>query len=101
MACFMLVSATVSAGISASRKAELHDLLLEDCGACHGITLKGSLGPSLRPTALAGKSKAFIVSTILHGRKNTPMPAWLGVLSRDDASWIADQLLNGTTGAPD
>jgi len=97
----LLASVCTADVISPARQAELHDLVLEDCGACHGLTLKGSLGPSLLPAALAGKPEKYLASTILHGRKNTAMPAWQGVLSPDDAAWIARQLLQGKTGAPE
>ncbi len=91
----LFVSTQILADISLSRQAELKDLILEDCGACHGLTLKGSLGPSLLPAALSAKSKAFLVSTILNGRAGTAMPAWKYILSHDDVSWIAVQLLKG------
>ena len=32
--------------ISAQRSEELRNLLIQDCGSCHGITLKGGLGPA-------------------------------------------------------
>lgn len=96
----LLISQTALADINQARKMELHDLVLEDCGACHGLTLKGSLGPSLLPSALHGKSRKYLLTTILDGHKNTAMPAWRGVLNKEEAAWIVKQLTNGTTGAP-
>ena len=34
------------------RTAALSYLVRQDCGSCHGMTLKGGLGQSLRPAAL-------------------------------------------------
>ena len=32
----------------AARRAELVTLVRQDCGSCHGLTLKGGLGPALK-----------------------------------------------------
>ena len=34
--------------------AALVNLVRQDCGSCHGMTLKGGLGPDIRPDALLG-----------------------------------------------
>ncbi len=81
--------------ISATRQQELRDLLLQDCGSCHGMTLKGGLGPALTPQALAGKPREMLVSTILQGRAGTPMPPWSGILSREEVDWLVDKLFQG------
>ncbi len=83
------------AQLTASKKQELKEFLLQDCGACHGMTLKGSLGPALLPSSLAGKSQEFLTYTILNGRPGTAMPPWKGILNREEANWIAEQLLKG------
>jgi len=49
----------------------------------------------LLPEALSGKSREYLVTTILQGRDNTAMPPWNPMLSRDDATWIAEQLKLG------
>lgn len=77
------------------RRAELERLLLHDCGSCHGLTLRGGLGPPLRGEALQGRSADYLTEVILHGRPGTPMPPWGGLLSRDDARWLARRLLEG------
>jgi cytochrome c55X len=82
---------------SPQRQAELRHLLTQDCGSCHGLTLKGGLGPALTPPALAGKPPEFLQLTILHGRPGTAMPPWRGLLSEDDSRWLADRLLAGET----
>jgi len=79
----------------AARRSELINLVRQDCGACHGYTLKGGLGPSLLPEALAGRDVLLIESVILNGRPGTPMPPWRPFLSEAEARWIAEQLKKG------
>ena len=84
-----------SADVTPERQNELLYFVKHDCGSCHGMTLKGGLGPALLPEALTGKPKAFLVTTIMEGRKNTAMPPWKSMLSENEAIWITEQLLNG------
>ena len=86
---------TAFAEVSSERQNELLYLLKQDCGSCHGLTLKGGLGPSLLPQALKDKPEAYLVTTILEGRDNTAMPPWKPMLSFDDAKWLAEQLKDG------
>lgn len=78
-----------------ARKVELIDLVRQDCGSCHGLTLKGGLGPSLEPAALADKDAEALGFVILHGRRGTPMPPWREHLSEAEARWIVEQLQKG------
>jgi cytochrome c55X len=78
-----------------ARRAELVSLVRQDCGSCHGLTLKGGLGPSLEPAALAGKDAEALGFVILHGRRGTPMPPWREHLSEGEARWIVEQLQKG------
>lgn len=80
---------------SPARQKELLALLRQDCGSCHGLTLRGGLGPSLRPEALAGKDSESLAATILYGRPGTAMPPWSRFLSEDEAAWLARNLLEG------
>ena len=64
----------VSAALDTARQAELLYLLKHDCGSCHGMTLKGGLGPALLPETLSALPKEYVVTTIMEGRKNTAMP---------------------------
>lgn len=91
---FLVVSPAL-AELDASRQQELMYLLKQDCGSCHGMTLKGGLGPSLLPGALDGKPTDFLISTILEGRANTAMPPWKALLTPDEAEWMVTQLLQG------
>lgn len=91
----MLVSSTALAGEpSADRQNTLRNMLKHDCGACHGLTMKGGLGPALLPEALAGKSDDFLADTILNGRKGTAMPPWQRFINRDEALWLIKVLRN-------
>lgn len=70
-------------------------LVRQDCGSCHGMTLKGGLGPDIRAAALAHYERDRLASVILDGIPGTPMPPWRPLLSEEDAAWIADYLLKG------
>lgn len=78
--------------IPVERQQALRDLLKQDCGACHGLTLKGGMGPALLPENLAGKSDDFLADTILNGRQGTAMPPWRPFMSREEALWLVQQL---------
>ena len=80
---------------SAARQQELIHLVRQDCGACHGMTLKGGLGPALLPATLADKPVEGLVATILGGRPGTPMPPWQRFLAQDEAQWIVTKLMAG------
>ena len=74
---------------------QLRHLLKHDCGSCHGLTLRGGLGPSLRPEALAGKSDEMLVAAILHGRPGTTMPPWRELLSEEGARSLVSLMRAG------
>ena len=74
---------------------KLTPLVRQDCGSCHGLTLKGGLGPALLPQNLAGRDEGVLAEIILGGVPGTPMPPWRGLLSEQDARWIARQLKEG------
>jgi len=80
--------------IAKSRQLELSNLLIQDCGSCHGLRMKGGLGPALLPSNLKGKSAEFITATILDGRPGTAMPGWRPLLSVAEARWMTEQLLD-------
>jgi len=89
-----LVAAT-SCAQAGDRAGELTALVREDCGSCHGMTLKGGLGAPLLPGDLEGKDAASLAAIILDGVPGTPMPPWRGLLSEADARWIAERLKQG------
>lgn len=81
--------------IDPERQHELVRLVRQDCGSCHGMQLHGGLGPALTPQTLRDKPVESLVSTILHGRPDTPMPPWNSFLSEAEAAWIVDGLQQG------
>lgn len=85
----MLAATAAFAGEpSPDRQRTLRNMLNHDCGACHGLTLKGGLGPALLPDALAEKPDDLLISTILNGRPGTAMPPWQPFMNRDEAAWL-------------
>lgn len=91
-----MLSQAATAEVDPARQNELLYFIKHDCGSCHGMTLKGGLGPALLPETLSGKPKDFLVTTIMEGRKNTAMPPWKTMLSKADAIWITEQLQSGS-----
>jgi cytochrome c55X len=89
------IAVAAAAAPDAARQNELRHLLRQDCGSCHGLTLRGGLGPALLPANLAGRSRAMLVHTILEGRPGTAMPPWRPLLSESDAAWLVEHLLHG------
>jgi cytochrome c55X len=98
---FALVPTLVGADVdepAASRQAEILHLLKHDCGSCHGMTLKGGLGPSLRPAEIADLSEDGLIDTILNGRPGTPMAPWRISLDEHEARWLVTRLKEGIDG---
>lgn len=93
-----LVLAAAAAPVSAPQAADagrLANLVRQDCGSCHGLTLRGGLGKSLTSESLRGWDREQLVGIILDGVPGTPMPPWRALLSEDDARWIAERLQQG------
>ncbi len=80
---------------SPERSQELVRMVRQDCGSCHGLTLRGGLGPALLPETLRDKPPDGLKYTILLGRPGTAMPPWKTFLSEAEADWIVAQLLRG------
>jgi cytochrome c55X len=94
----VLAAAAVAAEPPQGRQAELTHLVRQDCGSCHGMTLKGGLGPALTRDALRDKPAESLVVTVLYGRPGTPMPPWRTFVNEAEAAWIVKQLQEGTLG---
>ena len=77
------------------RQSELRYLLLQDCGSCHGMTLRGGLGPPLTDQALRGKPPEMLIATVLYGRPGTAMPPWRNFMSENEVRWLVENLLDG------
>lgn len=96
VALLLVVGAPASAQeLPPGRAVELERLVLQDCGSCHGMTLKGGLGPDIRPETLAGTPPEGLAALILDGVPGTAMPPWRPLLSHEEAAWIAGYLLDG------
>lgn len=79
--------------VSPGRARHLEHMVIQDCGSCHGLTLKGGLGRPLTPEALAHAAPEGLAAIILDGIPGTAMPPWRPLLTEDEALWIADYLL--------
>ncbi len=84
--------------ISTERQKELTYMVQQDCGSCHGMTLKGGLGPSLLPERVAVLPRQYLIDAVTHGRQGTPMPPWGPILQQNEIEWIVEQLLLGQLG---
>ena len=85
----------LSAEISATRQAELVNMVRQDCGSCHGMRLKGGLGPALLPESLREVPAENLQIRIMRGRPGTAMPPWQQFMNEDEAAWIVRQLQKG------
>ncbi|MEH6626674.1 MAG: cytochrome c [Motiliproteus sp.] len=81
--------------INAERSEQLGYMLKHDCGSCHGMTLKGGLGPALLPELLQGKGHTVdSLSVIIRsGVPGTAMPPWGPILKEEDIRWLSTHLL--------
>lgn len=73
----------------------LANLVRQDCGSCHGLTLKGGLGRPLTVSHMRLLDEDTIRKIVLDGIPGTAMPGWRGLLSAKDAEWIARALREG------
>ena len=83
------------AGDAAPDATALERLVRQDCGSCHGMTLKGGLGPDIRAETIAHYDPDTLRDVILDGIPGTPMPPWRPLITEADAEWIARYLLEG------
>jgi cytochrome c55X len=82
-------------GSAAPDAARLSNLVRQDCGSCHGLTLKGGLGKPLTAENLEAWDRDQLAAIILDGVPGTPMPPWRPLLTETDARLIADMLKEG------
>ncbi len=73
----------------------LERFVIQDCGSCHGLTLKGGLGPDIRPQTIEHYDIGVLQDVILDGVPGTPMPPWRPLLTEAGAAWMAEYLLKG------
>lgn len=81
--------------IPPERQSELLYILKQDCGSCHGLTLRGGLGPALTPADLENWDAEMIASAIYDGIPKSPMPPWREIMNRQEAMWLAQILKAG------
>lgn len=86
--------------IPPERQKALAHQLVQDCGSCHGLTMKGGLGPPLRPQDLEGKDDEALVDVILDGIPGTPMPPWRFEITPIEALWLVQIMKEGKFNAP-
>ena len=92
----VLLATSAAADIPSTRAAELEHLVIQDCGSCHGLTMKGGLGRPLTRDALTHADRAGLALIILDGVPGTAMPPWRPLLTEAEALWIADYLKGET-----
>ncbi|WP_237217966.1 c-type cytochrome [Ruegeria lacuscaerulensis] len=92
----VLVATTAFAADTLDPNA-LKRLVHQDCGSCHGLSLKGGLGPDLRPQNLEHYDAEILTGVILDGIPDTAMPPWRPLISEEEAEWIARYLLQQET----
>ncbi len=88
----LLLTQPCGAEVTPDRAQALEHLVIQDCGSCHGLTLKGGLGRPLTRDALAHADAQGLATIILDGIPGTAMPAWRPLLTMTEALWIADYL---------
>ena len=91
-ALMAVASVSLAAEISPQRQAELENMVIQDCGSCHGLTMKGGLGKPITPADLEGFDPEGLAAIILDGVPGTAMPPWRPLISEAEALWIADYL---------
>lgn len=93
LCCFSASANAVELG--SNEEAALTRLVRQDCGSCHGLTLKGGLGRPITPEAVSHFDRETLRDVILDGIPGTAMPPWRPLLTENEALWIADYLLEG------
>ncbi len=91
----LLTAPALAAEPDAARQQALRYIVRQDCGSCHGMTLKGGLGSPLLPDRLNGADPATLADIILNGIPGTPMPPWQNLLTAGEALWMAGELKKG------
>tara|TARA_R110000822_G_scaffold159476_13_gene299297 strand:+ start:3789 stop:4154 length:366 start_codon:yes stop_codon:yes gene_type:complete len=90
--CSTPFSRVVASESDIDRQQELRYLLKQDCGSCHGMRLKGGLGPPLLPETLRGKPDGYLKQVISKGIPGSAMPPWENLLSDNDIDYLVQLL---------
>ena len=92
LVALLVLSLPTWAEVGPERAEKLEHMVIQDCGSCHGLTMKGGLGSSLTPEDLAHAEPDGLALIILDGVPGTAMPRWRPVLTEEEALWIAHYL---------
>jgi len=88
----LALSLPCAAEVAPERARALEHMVTQDCGSCHGLTLKGGLGRPLTADALTHADPEGLALIILDGVPGTAMPPWRPLITEDEAMWIARYL---------
>ena len=91
-AAMLALAPVAAAAITPERQAQLEHIVSQDCGSCHGLTMKGGLGRPITPESLAEQDPQTLAAIILDGVPGTAMPPWRPLLTPAEARWIAEYL---------
>jgi cytochrome c55X len=91
----LFASSSFAAEPSAEKQAEIRTMLKNTCSSCHGVDLKGAIGPALKPETLGSKSDELLIDTIYNGRKGTMMSSWKASMNKDEIAWLVGILKSG------
>jgi cytochrome c55X len=92
LAALLALAVPAMAEVPPDRAVALEHMVIQDCGSCHGLTMKGGLGRPLTREALAHAEPEGLALIILDGIPGTAMPPWRPLLTEAEALWIADYL---------
>ena len=92
---FVCIVPALAEGPAAPRRSELLNMVRQDCGSCHGLTMRGGLGPALLPANISAQDPEQLRFVILHGRRGTAMSPWSRFLTEAEAAWVVEQLRAG------
>lgn len=91
----LFASSSFAAEPSAEKQAEIRTMLKNTCSSCHGVDLKGAIGPALKPETLGNKADEMLIDTIYNGRKGTMMSSWKASMNKDEIAWLVGILKSG------
>ena len=88
----LLAPAAGATEIQPDQARKLERLVVQDCGSCHGLTLKGGLGTPIHQDRMRHYDREDLRDIILDGVPGTAMPPWRPLITEGEALWIADYL---------
>lgn len=92
IAACAVVSTLAHADVSKERAVVLDNLLQHDCGSCHGLTLRGGLGPALTRDLMRTRTTQALAAAIRDGVPGSAMPPWRELLAAEDIDYLVRRL---------